>query len=163
PAPGEAVRIGGEIAAALAAAHARGLVHRDVKPANVWLEAPARRAKLLDFGLALPQDADVHLTRTGLVVGTPTYMAPEQARGEAEAVGAELQAVARALPPAATQAPPSDPAGRVASSVELGWSGVLPSSPSAETPGSPRPHEPGAPSTPTRRRAREAERRQVTV
>ena len=82
PPPGEAVRIGREIALALAAAHARGLVHRDVKPANVWLEAPTRRVKLLDFGLARPPDADIHLTQTGVVVGTPTYMAPEQARGE---------------------------------------------------------------------------------
>jgi serine/threonine protein kinase/class 3 adenylate cyclase/tetratricopeptide (TPR) repeat protein len=83
PPPGEAVRIGREIALALGAAHARGLVHRDVKPANVWLEAPARRVKLLDFGLARPLDAATHLTRSGIVVGTPAYLAPEQARGEA--------------------------------------------------------------------------------
>ena len=79
---GEAMRIGREIALALAAAHTRGLIHRDVKPANVWLEAPTRRVKLLDFGLALPQDADVHLTKSGMIVGTPMYMAPEQARGD---------------------------------------------------------------------------------
>jgi serine/threonine protein kinase/predicted ATPase len=78
----EALRIGREIALALAAAHARGLVHRDVKPANVWLEAPARRVKLLDFGLARPQVADAGITNPGMVVGTPTYMAPEQARAE---------------------------------------------------------------------------------
>src|SRR5262249_23081696 len=75
--------IGREIALALAAAHARGLVHRDVKPANVWLEAPARRVKLLDFGLARPQQAgDACITNPGMVVGTPLYMAPEQARAE---------------------------------------------------------------------------------
>jgi serine/threonine protein kinase/predicted ATPase len=79
----EVLRIGTEIALALAAAHARGLVHRDVKPANVWLEAPAGRVKLLDFGLARPQDADSGLTNPGMMVGTPMYMAPEQARGEA--------------------------------------------------------------------------------
>jgi serine/threonine protein kinase/predicted ATPase len=78
----EAVRIAREIALALAAAHARGLVHRDVKPANVWLEGPSRRVKLLDFGLARGQAGEAHLTSAGMVVGTPMYMAPEQARGE---------------------------------------------------------------------------------
>ena len=78
----EALRVCREIALALAAAHARGLVHRDVKPANVWLETPTRRVKLLDFGLARPQTDDVNLTNPGMVVGTPMYMAPEQARGE---------------------------------------------------------------------------------
>ncbi|MDB5309813.1 MAG: pknB 32 [Gemmataceae bacterium] len=78
----EALRVAREIALALAAAHARGLVHRDVKPANVWLEAPTRRVKLLDFGLARLQVGDAHLTNPGMIVGTPMYMAPEQARGE---------------------------------------------------------------------------------
>ena len=82
PPLGEALRIGREIALALAAAHGRGLIHRDVKPANVWLEAPNRRVKLLDFGLARPLDADVGLTGYGMVVGTPMYMAPEQARAK---------------------------------------------------------------------------------
>jgi serine/threonine protein kinase/predicted ATPase len=78
----EVLRIGREIALALAAAHARGLVHRDVKPANVWLEAPARRVKLLDFGIARPQVEDARITNPGMVVGTPMYMAPEQAQGQ---------------------------------------------------------------------------------
>lgn len=78
----EVLRIGREIAMALSAAHARGLVHRDVKPANIWLEAPSRRVKLLDFGLARPQTEGPSLTDPGMVVGTPMYMAPEQARGE---------------------------------------------------------------------------------
>jgi serine/threonine protein kinase len=82
PALPEVVRIASEIAQALAAAHARGLVHRDVKPANVFLEGPGRRVKLLDFGLARPQDEATHLTKTGMIVGTPMFMAPEQARGE---------------------------------------------------------------------------------
>jgi len=82
PSLGDVLRIGREIALSLAAAHARGLVHRDVKPANVWLEGPARRVKLLDFGLARPQVADTHLTNPGMIIGTPMYMAPEQARGE---------------------------------------------------------------------------------
>jgi serine/threonine protein kinase/predicted ATPase len=82
PPLGEVLRIGREIALALAAAHTRGLVHRDVKPANIWLEAPTQRVKLLDFGLARPQTEDSFLTNPGMVVGTPMFMAPEQARGE---------------------------------------------------------------------------------
>jgi serine/threonine protein kinase len=80
--PAEVLRIGREIAEGLAAAHARGLIHRDVKPANVWLEGPRGRVKLLDFGLAWAAEQDVALTQTGAIVGTPAYMAPEQARGE---------------------------------------------------------------------------------
>jgi serine/threonine protein kinase len=77
----EAARIGREIACGLAAAHAKGLVHRDVKPANVWLEEGTGRVKLLDFGLALARD-NSHLTHSGFVIGTPAFMSPEQARGE---------------------------------------------------------------------------------
>lgn len=80
--PGEVVRIARQIAAALAAAHDMGLIHRDVKPANVLLERGAEgRVKLTDFGLARAAD-DTGMTRTGSVVGTPMYMAPEQALGE---------------------------------------------------------------------------------
>lgn len=78
----EAVRIGTELARGLAAAHERGLIHRDVKPNNVLLEqGPGGRAKLTDFGLARAAD-DASLTQSGAVLGTPMYMAPEQARGE---------------------------------------------------------------------------------
>lgn len=79
--PPEAARIGKEIALGLNAAHARGLVHRDVKPANIWLEEGTGRVKLLDFGLALACD-NPHLTHSGFVIGTPAFMSPEQARGE---------------------------------------------------------------------------------
>jgi len=107
----DVLRIGREIAEALAAAHDRGLIHRDIKPGNIWLEAgrvvsgrvvsgedrgrptPATthhsplhhspsRVKLLDFGLARPVADDAGLTHEGAIVGTPAYMAPEQAVGE---------------------------------------------------------------------------------
>jgi serine/threonine protein kinase/TusA-related sulfurtransferase len=101
------VRIGRETAEGLAAAHDQGLMHRDIKPANIWLERkdergrmkdekarqlPAGssfilhpssfRVKILDFGLARPEEGDARLTQTGVAVGTPHYMAPEQAAGE---------------------------------------------------------------------------------
>jgi eukaryotic-like serine/threonine-protein kinase len=77
----EVLRIGREIATGLAEPHSRGLVHRDIKPGNVWLQSPAGRVKLLDFGLAYQADSGQNLTRTGVILGTPAYMAPEQADG----------------------------------------------------------------------------------
>jgi eukaryotic-like serine/threonine-protein kinase len=105
------VRIGRQTASGLACAHAAGLVHRDIKPGNLWLESVVSspwsvvkgknlqgtlplttdhgprttdyRVKILDFGLARAVDDDAHLTQSGAFVGTPAYMAPEQASGQA--------------------------------------------------------------------------------
>ena len=77
----EIARIGREIATGLAAAQRCGLIHRDIKPANLWLEAPTGRVKILDFGLARPVHGNSGLTVQGDLVGTPSYMSPEQARG----------------------------------------------------------------------------------
>ena len=78
----QVLKMARELALGLSAAHERGLVHRDIKPGNIWLEAPTGRIKILDFGLARAARDDIHLTRQGAIVGTPAYMSPEQARGD---------------------------------------------------------------------------------
>jgi serine/threonine protein kinase len=119
----EIVRIGMQTASGLAAAHAQGLIHRDVKPANILLEsevgpasragpagaarlaAPTARVKITDFGLARTAD-DVGLTQQGTVAGTPEYMAPEQARGEAVDHRADLFSLGAVLYACCTGVPP---------------------------------------------------------
>jgi predicted hydrocarbon binding protein/predicted Ser/Thr protein kinase len=72
-------RIAREIALGLDAIHHKGFLHRDIKPENLWIESPSGRTKILDFGLARAREGGNRLTQTGVLVGTPAYMAPEQA------------------------------------------------------------------------------------
>jgi tetratricopeptide (TPR) repeat protein/predicted Ser/Thr protein kinase len=85
-APREASRMAEVLARAMHAAHERGIVHRDLKPANILLTADGT-PKITDFGLAKNLGEDAGKTRDGQVLGTPSYMAPEQAAGEIEIIG----------------------------------------------------------------------------
>jgi serine/threonine-protein kinase len=85
------LRIGARVAAALAHAHANGVVHRDLKPANVIVNLAAGQVKLADFGVA--RDTDATLTRTGLSLGTPAYMAPEQLAGAPASAASDTYAL----------------------------------------------------------------------
>ena len=102
----DAVKFGAQAAAGLAAAHAQGLIHRDVKPGNILIEA-GDRVKLTDFGLARAAE-DLKLTRTGYVSGTPLYMAPEQARGDEVDARADLFSLGVVLYEAVAGRPPFD-------------------------------------------------------
>ncbi|MBX9584506.1 MAG: serine/threonine protein kinase, partial [Gemmataceae bacterium] len=84
--PDEAARLVERLAEAVHAAHVQGVIHRDLKPANVLLDAGGV-PKVADFGLAVRQDDPRRLTATGMAVGTPSYMAPEQVRPEPRAIG----------------------------------------------------------------------------
>ncbi|HBJ37836.1 MAG TPA: serine/threonine protein kinase [Planctomycetaceae bacterium] len=78
----ELIDIAKQLISGLSAAHRRGIIHRDVKPGNVWIESPSRRVKVLDFGLALASSPVDAFAETTSVIGTPGYLSPEQARGE---------------------------------------------------------------------------------
>jgi len=81
----EVVRVGTEIAEALAEAHAHGLVHRDIKPQNVMLQGEKKRVLVMDFGIAkAAAGSGERLTGTGVIIGSPHYMSPEQAGGDPE-------------------------------------------------------------------------------
>jgi formylglycine-generating enzyme required for sulfatase activity/tRNA A-37 threonylcarbamoyl transferase component Bud32 len=88
----DAARIFQEIASALAHAHKRGVVHRDIKPQNVLLDADSGRALVTDFGIARTAEGG-SLTATGMVVGTPAYLSPEQVTGEPSDHRADIYAL----------------------------------------------------------------------
>ena len=90
---GRAVRLGVQIADGLGAAHAAGVIHRDVKPQNIMVLTPGDRVKLMDFGIARMGDTGAaHLTRAGALMGTPHYMAPEQIEGRPITVKTDIYA-----------------------------------------------------------------------
>jgi tetratricopeptide (TPR) repeat protein len=91
----EAVDLGVRLADALEHVHALGIVHRDIKPGNLFFEhCDLERLRVVDFGLAAVRDDDSFRTAAGLMLGTPGYMAPEQARGQAADARADVFAVA---------------------------------------------------------------------
>ena len=102
----EVARIGSEVAAALAAAHRAGIVHRDVKPGNVLIDEHGS-AKITDFGIS-HAIGDVTLTSTGMVTGTPAYLAPEAARGEPSGYPADVFSLGATLFTAIEASPPVD-------------------------------------------------------
>ena len=106
----EAIRICRQICRALIVAHAHDIVHRDIKPENVFLvgNQPERIAKVLDFGISRQGDGAGHLTKTGMVMGTPAYMPPEQARGQRVDHRADVYAVGTILYQAVTGKRPFD-------------------------------------------------------
>src|SRR5207248_379582 len=99
------VRIGLQAARGLAAAHAQGIVHRDVKPANILLENGVERVNLTDFSLARAID-DASVTQSGVIAGTPQYMAPEQARAEPADARSDLFSLGSVLYALCTGRPP---------------------------------------------------------
>ncbi|HYH63700.1 MAG TPA: serine/threonine-protein kinase [Urbifossiella sp.] len=102
----DVVRVGVQVARALAAAHQHGLIHRDVKPANILIEdGPESRVKLSDFGLARAAD-DASLTQSGQIAGTPMYMSPEQARGDTLDARSDLFSLGSVLYAMVTGRPP---------------------------------------------------------
>ncbi|HRH00890.1 MAG TPA: serine/threonine-protein kinase, partial [Polyangiaceae bacterium] len=98
-----AVGIARQVCRGLAAAHAKGVVHRDMKPENVFLlrqqagEQGVPRVKIIDFGVSRVKDHDINLTQAGVILGTPSFMSPEQARAEVVDERADIYAVGAVL------------------------------------------------------------------
>jgi tetratricopeptide (TPR) repeat protein len=88
PGPRDSARLLRDASRAVHAAHERGIIHRDLKPANLLLDDSSGRVYVSDFGIAHEIRVDTRLTASGCLLGTPAYMAPEQARGELTAIGA---------------------------------------------------------------------------
>ncbi|MBC6446261.1 serine/threonine-protein kinase [Actinokineospora xionganensis] len=102
--PVEVARIGSQVAAALAAAHAAGIVHRDIKPGNILLGDDGS-VKITDFGISRATD-DVTVTKTGLIAGTPAYLAPEVAIGREPSAASDVFSLGSTLYAAAEGEPP---------------------------------------------------------
>jgi serine/threonine protein kinase len=105
--PGRVAEIGAQVAEGLAAAHALGVVHRDVKPGNVLIREDDT-AKISDFGIARSV-GDPALTQSGLLTGTPSYFSPELARGAAPSPASDVWALGATLYTAVEGSPPYPP------------------------------------------------------
>ena len=112
-APAEAAKVGLQILAALRAAHAQGIVHRDVKPANILI-GPGNRVVLTDFGIAWAADSTA-ATTAGVVLGSPSYIAPERARGGHSGAPGDLWGLGASLYTAVEGHPPFERANALAS------------------------------------------------
>ena len=97
--------IGAQVANGLQAAHSQGLVHRDIKPGNIMI-TPSGKVKVTDFGIVSIQDEESDITKTGSILGTASYISPEQAQGKAVSVGSDLYSLGTVLYELITGTPP---------------------------------------------------------